>query len=61
MHIDPRMRRYLFEDLTEEGISEMVELIEQKPVVIDISLKLDDLLIGQLMFKRFYLGLRKRF
>ena len=45
MHIDPRMRRYLFEDLTEEGISEeMVELIEQKPVVIDISLKLDDLL-----------------
>ena len=45
MHIDPRMRRYLFEDLTEEGISEeLVELIEQKPVVIDISLKLDDLL-----------------
>ena len=35
------MRRYLFEDLTEEGISEeLVELIEQKPVVIDISLKL---------------------
>ena len=45
MHIDPRMRRYLFEDLTEEGISEeLVELIEQKPDVIDITLKLDDLL-----------------
>lgn len=45
MHIDPRMRRYLFEDLLEEGIDEeLVELIEQNPEVIDITLKLDDLL-----------------
>ena len=42
-HID-QMRRYLFEDLKEEGISEdLVELIELKPVVIDITPKLDDL------------------
>jgi len=45
MHIDPRMRRYLFEDLLEQGIDEeLVELIEQNHDVIDITLKLDDLL-----------------
>ena len=50
------MRRYLFEDLTEEGISENGGINRQKPVVIDISLKLDDVLHNsQLMFKRFIL------
>ena len=35
MHIDPRMRRYLFEDLTEEGISEELGGIDRTETCCD--------------------------
>ena len=45
IHINPRMRRYLFSDLIDEQIDEDLKLlIEQNPIIIDITMKLDDLL-----------------
>ena len=45
IHIDPRMRGYFFDDLQDYGIDEdLAELIEHNSDLIDITLKLDDLL-----------------
>lgn len=45
IHINPRMRRYLFDDLRQEQIDqELFEQIDNNPDLIDITLRLDDLL-----------------
>ncbi|MDE0954033.1 MAG: ATP-dependent DNA helicase [Candidatus Poseidoniales archaeon] len=45
IHIDPKFRRFLFEDMIEDQLNEeLIELIESDKRIIDIALKLDDLL-----------------